>query len=430
MAKRRFGKTILRNGRRIEDPDVEISVAADLLAVEGIPLREDEVSYYGREYPLENFAVEQSASAIWAEKERIEHTPKTDALYKEFQDKLAPMIEKLRNQSKVKPTGDKVCGDISTLIRDKARSLGYGEVGFTRFDKRYIYSSRRPEIRTDLPNAICLAYEQDYVKTQQIPGIEAEIAQGEAYQRQAELSLQLSNFINELGYGAQISGPTWYFGPVIPMFVQSGLGQLGVNGQLLSPHFGSRARLQIIITDAPLSFDSPVDYGIYKFCEICQICFMRCPGKAIQAQRVWFRGAEKNKLIHKRCRPVMARYSGCGICMKVCPIQKYGMEPVMEHYLETGEVLGKGSDDLEGFTLEGKGYFKAGRVPVFDKEFFDMPDGKAEDIAYRQLIENLRSGKDSSDKDLDEIWEGYRAKVSSIENQKGNIVDMGMDIDS
>ena len=209
MAKRRFGKTILRNGRRIEDPDVEISVAADLLAVEGIPLREDEVSYYGREYPLENFAVEQSASAIWAEKERIEHTPKTDALYKEFQDKLAPMIEKLRNQSKVKPTGDKVFGDISTLIKDKARSLGYGEVGFTRFDKRYIYSSRRPEIRTDLPSAICLAYEQDYVKTQQIPGIEAEIAQGEAYQRQAELSLQLSSFINELGYGAQISGPTW-----------------------------------------------------------------------------------------------------------------------------------------------------------------------------------------------------------------------------
>ena len=102
----------------------------------------------------------------------------------------------------------------------------------------------------------------------------------------------------------------------------------------------------------------------------------------------------------------------------------------MEHYLETGEVLGKGSDDLEGFTLEGKGYFKAGRVPVFDKEFFDMPDGKAEDIAYSQLIENLRSGKDSSDEDLDEIWGAYRAKVSSIENQKGNIVDMGMDIDS
>ena len=88
MAKRRFGKTVLRHGRRIDDPGLEIPVAADLLAVEGIPLKEDEVSYYGREYPLENFAVEQSASAIWAEKERIKHTPETDALYKEYQDEL------------------------------------------------------------------------------------------------------------------------------------------------------------------------------------------------------------------------------------------------------------------------------------------------------------------------------------------------------
>ena len=214
------------------------------------------------------------------------------------------------------------------------------------------------------------------------------------------------------------------------MFVQSGLGQLGVNGQLLSPHFGSRARLQIIITDAPLTFDSPIDYGIYKFCETCQICFMRCPGKAIQAQRVWFRGVEKNKLIHKRCRPVMARYSGCGICMKVCPIQKYGMAPVMEHYLETGQVLGKGSDDLEGFFLEDKGYFKAGKVPVFDKSFFDMPNGKAEETAYDRLIENLRKTKEDDKQLVEEIWASYRDEIDNIESQKGNIVDMGMDTDS
>lgn len=430
MTKRRFGKTVSRVGRESGDPDVEISVAADLLSVAGIPIKEDEVSYYSREYPLESFAIEQSASAIWAEKERIKHTPDTDALYKDYQDEIAPIIEKLRKQGNVKPNGIKNTGDISGLIKDKARELGYGEVGFTRFDRRYVYSSRRNELRSDLGNAICLAYEQDYIKTQEIPGIEAEIAQGKAYQRQAELSLELSNFINELGYGAQISGPTWYFGPVIPMFVQSGLGQLGVNGQLLSPHFGSRARLQIIITDAPLTFDSPIDYGIYKFCETCQICFMRCPGKAIQAQRVWFRGVEKNKLIHKRCRPVMARYSGCGICMKVCPIQKYGMAPVMEHYLETGQVLGKGSDDLEGFFLEDKGYFKAGKVPVFDKSFFDMPNGKAEETAYGRLIENLRKTKEDDKQLVEEIWASYRDEIDNIESQKGNIVDMGMDTDS
>ena len=40
--------------------------------------------------------------------------------------------------------------------------------------------------------------------------------------------------------------------------------------------------------------------------------------------------------------------------MIVCPIQRYGMKPVMEHYVETGEVLGKGSESLEGYSLKGK----------------------------------------------------------------------------
>ena len=47
----------------------------------------------------------------------------------------------------------------------------------------------------------------------------------------------------------------------------------------------------------------------------------------------------------------MARYLGCGICMKVCPIQKFGLQAVMEHYIETGgEILGKGTHQLEGYT--------------------------------------------------------------------------------
>ena len=62
--------------------------------------------------------------------------------------------------------------------------------------------------------------------------------------------MELTDFIRSLGYRVQVSGPTWHYGPMIPMFVQAGLGQLGANGQLLSPHFGSRARLQVIFTDA------------------------------------------------------------------------------------------------------------------------------------------------------------------------------------
>ena len=72
----------------------------------------------------------------------------------------------------------------------------------------------------------------------------------------------------------------------------------------------------------------------------------------------------------------MTRYSGCGVCMKTCPIQKYGMKPVMEHYIETGDVLGKGTENLEGYELPDKGYFEVGKLPRFDREFFNMPTGR------------------------------------------------------
>ena len=47
-----------------------------------------------------------------------------------------------------------------------------------------------------------------------------------------------------------------------------------------------------------------------------------------------------------------------------------------------GQVLGKGTHDLEGYTLEGKGYFGPGEMPVFDRNFFEMPTGSIEDHAF------------------------------------------------
>jgi ferredoxin len=156
---------------------------------------------------------------------------------------------------------------------------------------------------------------------------------------------------------------------------------------------------------------------------------MRCPGKAIQAQRVWYRGVEKNKLIHGRCRPVMTRFSGCGICIKVCPVQKYGMDEVMEHYLETGEILGKGTENLEGYDLPGNGYFPAGKTPSFNREFFDMPTGTESETALSELNEALDRHADLSDIEKEEIWQHFQNRFIRDREKKTRIIDMGMDMD-
>ncbi|MDA0769544.1 MAG: hypothetical protein O2821_04910 [Chloroflexi bacterium] len=426
MARRLVGHIVNRKGRKNGDEPVEIPVAKDLQKDPASMRREDEISFYSREYPLESFAVAESASAEWAAGVRDEFSPETTELYEKFQKEMEPAVEWVRHSGELKPTCEPTGEDVTEALTNRARELGYGEVGFTRFDRRYLYQVRRKDVRADLPNAICLALEQDYSATQTLPSLEAEEAQGEAYKRQAQLAEELVKFINSIGYSAQVSGPTWHFGPMIPMFVQAGLGQLGVNGQLLSPHFGSRARLQIILTDAKVTAGKPVDYGVHKFCEICQVCFMRCPGRAIQGQRLWYRGVEKAKLIYKRCRPVMARYSGCGVCMKVCPVQKYGMKPVMEHYIETGEILGKGTPNLEGHELPDKGYFRPGKLPVFGAAFFDMPVGRTEDHIVEEYKEGL--AKASSQEDREKVWGKYRERMEKSLEKRNSIIDMGMDL--
>ena len=415
-----------RPGLRPGDPPVEFPVARDLETEPGIPTRTDEVSFYSREEPLESVAVEESASAEWASEVRRRSWPEVAELYESHVRAVEPLVEWVRSVGDLEPSGTPTGEDVTERIRTKARELGYGEVGFAKFDRRYVYQSRRADLKPGLLNAVCLALEQDYEATQTLPSLEAERAHGAAYERQGELVKQLVEYIHALGYRCQVSGPTWFLGPVIPMFVAAGLGQLGHNGQLLSPHFGSRARLQIVLTNASLTHDKPVDYGIHNFCRGCQVCVTRCPGRALNGQQIWYRGVEKAKLIFKRCRPVMARYSGCGVCMKVCPIQRYGMKPVMEHYIATGRVLGMGTDNLEGYSLPDRGYFPPGRRPTFTPEFFDMPRGRIEDQVLDRFKERLaeEGADDASD---GPTWQELKLDLERAVQRRGDIVDMGMD---
>lgn len=377
---------ITRPGRKHGDTDVQIPVAQDLTTVPGIRQRDADVSFYSRVYPQETQNIEKAADRQWVwsvySEETLQHRKRHDELNE-------PLVDAAAVSGDLEPTGTPTGEDITDAIRLKARELGFGEVGFTKFDRRYTYTSKKRWVKYE--HAICLALEQDYVQTQSLPSMDAEFAHFGTYEIEGALLLDLADYIRSLGYHAQIHSPNDNSAPYIPMFVAAGLGQLGANGQLLSPHFGSRARIALITTDALVTYDEPIDYGIHQFCQVCQVCVNRCPGRALLAEKVWWRGVEKNKLIYERCRPVMARYDGCAVCMKVCPIQRFGMPAVMEHYVATGEVLGKGTHLLEGFTFLERGYFGPGELPQFDRQFFEIPHGRNEEWLFQQFKEKLMS---------------------------------------
>jgi epoxyqueuosine reductase len=244
---------------------------------------------------------------------------------------------------------------LTNELRTYATELGLSATGVTAFDPKYTFAEYVGKAVGD--RVVVGVLEQNYAATQRIPAYRSEQAALATYGELEERMVALAQWLRDRGWRAR---PETYTGEsmFIAYAVSAGLGQLGLNGQLLTPHAGSRCRINVLTTNAPLVCDEPVDYGIEGLCDRCQVCVRRCPVGAIPNHRKEHRGIVKAKLNTKRCLPLMMQTSGCSICMKVCPVQRYGLRAVLDEYRESGRVLGKDTDDLEGFDwpLDGRHY--------------------------------------------------------------------------
>ena len=83
----------------------------------------------------------------------------------------------------------------------------------------------------------------------------------------------------------------------------------------------------------------------------------------------------------------------------------------MEHYVETGDVLGKGTDNLEGYTIKDKGYFGPGDLPKFDGDFFDIPHGTREEWLFEQFKKKLASEDPPSKEDLSKFSKDVKTSL-------------------
>ncbi|WP_157121275.1 hypothetical protein [Nocardia miyunensis] len=260
---------------------------------------------------------------------------------------------------------------LTQALRLEAARLGLSAIGLTAYDIKYNFAEYHGLNVGD--TVIVGILEQDYDSTQMIPSVRSEQAALSAYGVLEDRMRLLAEWIRDQGYRAR---PEGFVGESmnIAYAVAAGLGQLGLNGQLLTPHAGSRCRLHVMTTDAPFVHDEPVDFGLEGVCDECQICVRRCPPGAIPAVRKASRGVVKAKLNTKRCLPVMGKVAGCSICMKVCPVQRFGLNAVLAEYEKTGEILGKDTDDLEGYDwpLDGE-HYGPGRKPRITPELIGMP---------------------------------------------------------
>jgi len=112
---------------------------------------------------------------------------------------------------------------------------------------------------------------------------------------------------------------------------RAGIGWIGKCALLVTDKYGSAIRLSSILTDAPLSTDSPINKSK---CGECMICSDACPGFAVSG-KVWELGLYRDEFFDPvKCRKTARNqaklgFGGeditiCGKCIAVCPYtQRY-----------------------------------------------------------------------------------------------------------
>lgn len=339
--------------------------SADLRTVPGIlrdPAREREAF---EAEPLQDFVEVHHESVLWLYRNGWRSfVPTAPRLMRATRRALATA-----RRTPTRPPATLSSEELTGVLKRRAAELGISAIGVARYDPHYTFEPYKNDQPGD--RVIVCVLEQNYAATQTIPSHVSERAALHGYAELLMRATALSELLIDHGYRARthdVQGED----VVLHYAVEAGLGQMGLNGQVLTPQAGSRCRITTINTDAPLVPDEPVDYGIHKICDACKVCVRRCPSGAIPGRRRMYRGVEKAKLNTARCFPVVARADGCAICMKVCPVQKFGLSAVTEEFERSGRILGKDTDELEAYDFEGT-HYPAGMRPKLPLEWFEPP---------------------------------------------------------
>jgi epoxyqueuosine reductase len=94
----------------------------------------------------------------------------------------------------------------------------------------------------------------------------------------------------------------------------AGLGWIGRNNLLVNEKFGSGIRLVTILTELPLTADSPSSGN----CGSCRACLSVCPAGAISDRQEDFNHLRCYEQLRTFAKTLHFSHNICGICVKAC----------------------------------------------------------------------------------------------------------------
>ena len=143
------------------------------------------------------------------------------------------------------------------------------------------------------------------------------------------LQYKVAEYLGEKGQRAVV--PTGYFNREkwIPRFpfklaaYEAGLGVYGRCGIIITPKYGPRVNLRVVLTDANLEPDTRLTD--FDPCLKCRLCVDLCPPKAIREDVSPPTGHDRDRCINfilKLREKTRDQHFYCGYCYNFCPVGK------------------------------------------------------------------------------------------------------------
>lgn len=164
--------------------------------------------------------------------------------------------------------------------------------------------------------------------------------------------------------------------------VNSGLGWIGKNGNMITKHAGSFFFIATLITDLKLAADAPF---ATDHCGSCTRCIDACPTGAIVSPReidgskcISYLTIElKDALIPSEFHAKMDGWMfGCDACQDVCPWNRFAKPHQENHFQPIPEILNLSAGEWETMSEE-----------AFRKTFKDSPLKRSK---YTGIMRNAR----------------------------------------
>jgi len=193
----------------------------------------------------------------------------------------------------------------------------------------YSYDKEGRPIEPKFKNAIVLVMGKEWNAVHASTGSDwlGDPISFQAYQHLGLIAETMANYISRLGWEASPQyGPSFvnkYSVLMPPLLLRAGIGEVSRTGIVLNPFLGLGYKAAAILTNMPIVFDKPIEFGVQRFCQDCKICAENCPSHAIPTgDKVMYNGYETWKLDVRRCASfnfTNKKGTMCNRCVKSCP---------------------------------------------------------------------------------------------------------------